>query len=218
MGTQLTRGFTILETILFLAITGLMVVTMIAITGASINIQRYTDAAETFKSQLQDQYSDVTSVQNSRDSTWSCDATARPVESGNEQRGQSGCMLVGRYVRIEGSDITLYNVLARQTSQSQTGNDVERMKNSFIFNVDTTAIENKTMEWGTSLAWPSAGTGSQSPTTPRSLGILILRSPLSGQIYTFTSSTVATPKDTTGPTTLGDMIVTTAQTEQDAMY
>ncbi len=183
-------------------------VSMLVGVGASINIQRYRDAAETFKTLLQQQYADLTSVQNGRSDDWSCDATARPIEGGSELRGQSNCMLVGRYVRIEQDSILLYNVLARKvgTGQSTAPNDVERMKNNYIFNVDTSAIEQKQMEWGTALAWPASGTGAFSPTTPRSIGILVVRSPDSGQIYTFTSDSIPNPSDTVGPPTFSAML------------
>lgn len=207
MGTQSTAGFTIIESMLFLAITGALIVGVIVGTGATIGIQRYRDAAETFKSVLQEQYASLSSVQNSRDSSWSCDATARPVEDGSEQRGQSGCMMVGRYLRIEGSDIAIYNVLARSNSGSTGVNDIQRMKNGYIFNVDTTSIDKKTMEWGAALAWPSAGAEARTPTSPRSIGIFIVRSPDSGQIYTFTNDTVPTPADTVGPSTFSALLV-----------
>lgn len=46
------------------------------------------------------------------------------------------------------------------------------------------------MEWGSVIAWPSSGFESRGPTTPRSLAMLVIRSPSSGTTYTFTSDTV----------------------------
>jgi hypothetical protein len=60
------------------------------------------------------------------------------------------------------------------------------------------------MEWDTRIAWPVEGPEQHSNPTPRSLAILFLRSPNSGQIYTFTGDTVF---DSPTPQMLTDMII-----------
>jgi hypothetical protein len=50
-------------------------------------------------------------------------------------------------------------------------------------------VESSTLEWGAQIAWPSSGSGSKSPTTPRTLSLLIIRSPSSGLVYTFSADT-----------------------------
>lgn len=204
MGTQFGRGFTIVETMLFLAISGVLIVTMVAATGAQVNIQRYRDAVETFKTTLQDQYGELSSVRNERDDTWGCNAAAQSQSGGNVARGQStDCILLGRYLEVEDGAISIYSVLGAGENTASTGNDISRLLNDYTLNVSTVSEETTEMEWGTKLAWPSIGTGSGT-STPRNLAVLFLRSPHSGQIYTFTSDTVPTAPS---PASLATMVV-----------
>ena len=183
MGTQVTRGFTIIETMLFLAISGLLIVGMLAGTGASINIQRYRDAVETFKTTLQNQYGELSSVKNDRDDNWTCTGTAQSEAGGSEARGQSDCVLMGRYLSVVDSKINISSVLGRENTTTQVAsNDIEYITKNYVLNVSTVTDESTILEWGTRIAWPASGTGAKTPTTPRSLAILFLRSPSSGQI------------------------------------
>jgi type II secretory pathway pseudopilin PulG len=77
MGTTYEAGFTILETMLFLAITGLLIAAMLFGVGTSINTQRYRDSVTSLKSFLQSQYSDIENVQNDRGDNWKCNAAYR---------------------------------------------------------------------------------------------------------------------------------------------
>jgi hypothetical protein len=93
-------------------------------------------------------------------------------------------------MRIESKDISIYTVLARQTSTTKRATDIATLDNNYAYNVSLDNVETRSMEWGTQLAWPVSGSGSKTPSTPRSIGILFIRSPESGGIYTFTSDTV----------------------------
>jgi type II secretory pathway pseudopilin PulG len=212
MGTQKLAGFTIIETMLFLAISGLLVVSLLATVGASVNIQRYRDATETFKSLLQQQYADLSSVQNARGNNWSCGSNATPVTGGaGEIRGQSTCMLVGKYMRIDGSDITIFNVIGYPKSgTTKQSNDIASLQNNYTLNASTFDVERTNMEWGTQIAFPVVVNGSPNPVqaTPHKIGFLVVRSPDSGLIYTFTNNDPNVPDEANiGPSTFTDMLV-----------
>lgn len=207
MGTQKTRGFTIIETLLFLAISGVLVIAMLAGVGVTIQIQRYRDAVETFKTLLQDQYSELASVKNEeRTAAWSCGSQAETVEGGTgaKERGQSDCVILGRYMAIVGADITMYNVVGYPSGLTTTGTDIDKLRANYVLNISTMTKEEETLEWGAEIAWPKTGGGSQSPQTPRSVSFLFIRSPDSGQIYTFTDNTAF---ETPTPSSLRDMVV-----------
>jgi type II secretory pathway pseudopilin PulG len=161
MGTQKTSGFTIVESLLFLAISGVLVVTMIGGVGVTIQIQRYRDAVGTFKSLVQDQYSELTSVKNERQTTWTCTPEAVTEEGGSDprERGQSQCVILGRFMTIEGPDITVRTVVGYQGASVTTGDDMAKLRSNYTLNVTDITVEQKKMEWGTQIAWPSAGPG-----------------------------------------------------------
>jgi len=196
MGNIKQAGFTIIETMLFLGVSSLLIVLLIAGTGASINTQRYQDAAETFKLMLQQQYADVASVQNSRDDSWSCGASARPTNTGTVQdnRGQSKCVLLGKYVRLQDEKISIYRVVAYPRIATVQANDIDSLKANYTLNVSSDGVDMSTMEWGTKIAYPKTG-GGTIPLAVRKMGILIVRSPDSGQVYTFTNRDSDVPND-----------------------
>lgn len=177
---------------LFLAVTGLLVLGILIGTGTALNNQRYRDAVETFKNLMQEQYADLGSVQNGRDNTWSCNAAALPSPGGDTIRGQSDCLLVGKYMRIDGRDITIYPVLAYKTGSATPGSisDIDVLDSQYAYNVARTEVNEAQMEWGTQISWPRSGSGARTPNYPRTLGLLFIRSPETGSIYTFSSDTV----------------------------
>lgn len=216
MGTNKLAGFTIIETTLFLGISSFLIVALIASTGNSINIQRYNDAVETFKSVLQQQYADVASVQNSRNDNWSCGSTANPTTTGTvkDNRGQSECSLVGKYVRIEDDKLSIYRVVAYESATPATpatsANDIISLKDNYVLNVSQDDMDSSTMEWGTRISYPATQSGApySMPQNPRKMGILIVRSPDSGQVYTFTNSDSDVPDDgSIGSANLESMLV-----------
>ena len=205
MGNHKRAGFTIIETMLFLGVSGLLIVLLISGTGASINTQRYQDAAQSLKSLLQQQYADVNSVVNSRDDNWSCGDSATPSVSSTikDNRGQSSCILIGKYVRLENEKISIYNVVAAKKASNSEDTDIKLLKSNYTLNISKDNVEQSVMEWGTRIAFPRPQTADS-----RKIGILIVRSPDSGQIYTFTNSDSSVPSDgNVGPASLANMLV-----------
>jgi type II secretory pathway pseudopilin PulG len=207
MGTTHNAGFTIIETMLFLAITGVLVASMLVGVGTAINIQRYHDSVTSFQSFLQGQYSSVTNVDNERDASWHCGATAATTQVGTSQNpGQSDCVILGRYITIVGGTTTVTDVDGYQTGTS-AGNDITALKTGYSLGLSTVNTRTDSLAWSTVIAWPTSGTGFKNPTTPRSIAILIIRSPISGSTYTFTSDTVP-PIANVDDTALKAMLVT----------
>lgn len=205
MGIRNSSGFTIIETMLFLAVTGLLIMGALIGTGASLSNQRYRDAVETFKGVIQAQYADLGSVRNDRTNAITCETDAS-LSVGPDQRGQSDCLIVGRYMVIDGEDIAIYTVLSReQASAPPQVTDVAALRNNYSYNI-ATGVEERSMEWGTQIAWPTSGPGSHADPTPSAVALLFIRSPESGRIYTFTSDTVPSGPAAITSQTFIDMI------------
>ena len=215
MGTRYSSGFTIIETVLFLSVTGLLVLGVLIGTGSAINNQRYRDATETFKSLMQEQYTAIESVRNGRDNIWGCESSgAQPIAGGTEIRGQSDCVIVGRYMQIRSDDITIYSVLARKTNPTMPTNDILAMANNYVYGVSTAEVISTNMEWGTEIAWPESGSGGRQDTMPRDIGVLFMRSPESGAIYTFTNDVIPAKGEVIAPANINTMITASAQGER----
>lgn len=210
MGIRSQEGFTIIETTLFLAVTSLLILMMIGGTSTSLNTQRYRDAVESFKSLVQQQYADLSSVQNGRSSNWNCDASSNVTQTGGNTllRGQSDCFIIGKYMRIDGGNISIYNVLASQTSTNIQTNDVVAMASNYAISASSAEVVTKTMDWQTQIAWAKAGSQDvKTPATPRQLGILFVRSPDSGLIYTFTSDSIPSDPSSVNQSTFTNLLV-----------
>jgi hypothetical protein len=117
-------------------------------------------------------------------------------------------VLLGRYLTVDDSTVSAYSVLGRPSqTQANTGNDIQKLASNYELNISTVTQDTSTLEWGARIAWPkvdSNGANRITSTTPRSIAFLFVRSPDSGQIYTFTSDTVPS---TPTPQTLKDMLV-----------
>jgi len=214
MGTKIA-GFTIIETLLFLAISGLMMVAMIAGVSVNLNTQRYNDSVRTFHTLIQEQYAKIASTENDRPADRPCglDATASPQENPSQPqiRGQSKCEVIGRYMAVEGSNIAIYPVLAYRnaTIDTATTDDIALMRNASYMRlgIDSSLADTRLLEWGTEIAWPSTGSEARSQRTPRSLALLFIRSPDSGQMYTFSSDSAPLSADSINENTIRSMIV-----------
>ena len=193
---SIRRGFTIIEVMLFLGITGAMIAGMLIGVGSSIGAQRYRDAVESLKSEIQQQYSDVVNVMNTRTNTeqQQCSVSdgklaVTPVDAGGATRGQSSrCMIVGTYLAVRGSEVKRYTILGYAPRESiiASSDDISILKSGvYTFGIDPESTESKSLEWGTQMKW-AGDTNTGDP-----LGILVLRSPNSGNIYTFTSRKIS---------------------------
>lgn len=179
-------GFTIIETMLFLGITGLLVIGVLAGTSSSINVQRYRDSITSLQSFLQQQFSNVSNVSNDRNGNWSCDnnGTITAITPGTV-RGQSDCVILGRFITTtnSGHTLSIRNVVGNLPSGlAAAQNDLAALMQYNIGIFSPTVNDNYDIEWDTSIV-------NQGTNVPASFSILMLRSPLSGVIRTFVNST-----------------------------
>lgn len=189
MGKRVNHGFTIIEVMLFLAVTGALTVAVLVGAGVSIGQQRYRDSVNSLKSFIQSQYSEVTNVVNDRAQNWTCDANgnATQIQNGGEVRGTSDCVILGRLVTVDttGKALTASNVIGNRTSGApEAESDLEELNN---YNMTVSSINSEASEvsWGAQIVAPRT-------TNPQAMSIFIVRSPLSSGVLTFTSDGVQT--------------------------
>jgi type II secretory pathway pseudopilin PulG len=188
MGIKTQNGFTIIETMLFLAVTGLLATAILVGSGVAIGQQRYRDSVNSLKSYVQQQYSEVTNVVNARNKSWTCDANGNVIASdasNGEARGTSDCVLLGRLMTVDstGTKLTASNVIGYKAAGTGTGtaaSDIDELKTNYKLTASPIDQDIADVSWGAQVV-------KQKTTTPMPLSMLIVRSPLSGSVMTFTA-------------------------------
>lgn len=181
MGMRISLGFTIIEVMLFLAITGLMITGVMAGANSSLNAQRYRDGVEATRNSISSEYAKVYSLTNTQESTDPCSGGAAP----SRLWGTSDCLYVGRLLQItSGSSpgavsqkLTVYPVVAIET-QPDKPDLIERYMFKKV--VGEGLVESKKLEWGL-----TAVTTAPKSSTLKEIAILILRSPVDGSVRTY---------------------------------
>ena len=201
MGKQATLGFTVIEVMLFLAVTGLLAIGILVGSGVAIGQQRYRDSVNSLKSFIQQQYNEVSNVVNSRNKGWTCDSTGAiaQVPSG-QPRGTSECVFLGRFITVSasGTELRAANVTAYRIPGTPEGaNDVAEIAN-YRLSISPIDQEVEEVAWGAQIV-------KQDTPSPMPVSILIVRSPLSGSLVTFTAE---------GATTNPNSLVNIANTNQ----
>lgn len=211
MGMHSTRGFTIIETMLVLAVTAMLLAGLFIGVGSAISTQRYRDSVVSFQAELQDQYSLTQNVSNDREGVWNCaeDATPTQAESGTGSNlGQTDCVILGRYIAVNGETIGTGTIIGYGDSGDASANDVEVL-GGYRLNIADTSVESSQLSWGSRIAHlgQSAAQG---------FSMMVLRSPVSGTMFTFTSRDGIMPANMT-PERLSSMVAAGAPTERQAL-
>lgn len=203
MGSKFSSGFTIIELMLFLAITGLLIAGILMNAASSLNDQHYRDGVEATRNIISAQYAKVYSLTN--DTTVGDSANIDPCQvlEGNDsavaRRGTSDCLYVGRLVQIipgaSSSTIRVSPVVAKPNASynptrvydnQQSGAATANTSPSTFaqryqvarYDGNNDLVQNQEMEWG--LAAVNPGSNNQQETA-----LLILRSPIDGTVQTY---------------------------------
>lgn len=186
-------GFTIIEIMIFIGITGLMIALLLTNSGSSLDMQRYRDTILSLQTFLQDQYSETISVRNNITGTFSCsisNTNSLTITTGDKMKGQSDCLLVGKYLKTSdntGTTIDAYAVLAQKKACIDCKSDLDALKNDYLVADDSTNATNlKTTHkllWGANMLKPDDKSANLQ------FSMAILKSPTSGNVYTLISPT-----------------------------
>lgn len=183
------RGFTIIEVMLFLAITGGLFAALMIGVNVGITQQRYLDSVRSFKALLQDQYSAAINTRNDNSQSWKCaDANdGNVVPSGSASpRGTSDCVILGRAIQIKnGERIVTSSVTGYAPGALDNANADSAVLLSYHPKLALYDQQEQSMDWDSVLtAAENKADASRSTAV-----ILILRSPVSGSIMVYTSGT-----------------------------
>lgn len=220
MRTQKRSGFTIIEVMLFLAITGALTVAILVGSGAAIGQQRYRDSVNSFKGLIQEQYGQIANVINSEVDKPACtDATDTLSFSDKSQqyRGTSNCLIIGRFLLIQPTEVTAYNVIGLPPEFPDKNKGDSDLLKSYAVAVDTTQLaETYEIGWGARIVWPKSVESTEGANGVTA-GVLIVRSPLSGSILTYVKNLKdgMVGDDAVLSALIGSMIDDTAMVQKD---
>jgi type II secretory pathway pseudopilin PulG len=203
MTTVRMHGFTIIELMLFLAVSAGLFAALLLGVNNGITQQRYKDSVYAYSSFLQSQYTEVLNTRNNRSSDWRCsDDPGGPAvtssTTGSQPRGTSSCVILGRAIEVK-NDVnektTIISSLvigSKPTTLSEPTNDIAALRSYNPTKVNNSEFINEVdLEWDSRL---TKTTDSSDPTSTEVAGFLILRSPLSGLLKIFASNR-ALPSD-----------------------
>lgn len=183
MGKTKTEGFTLIEVILFLAISALMMVGVFVGVSGSINRQRYDDASATFLDFMQSQYNLVDNVRNNRPDNRSCNSGGINSSS-DDGRGTSDCTVVGRLIKsTDGKNITSRPVYSHSDPPESATTESEVLDGLILKEAPnnlTNDDEDFTLAWQTQVY-----TDKDNKETSRRFAVLIVRLPTNGLIRTY---------------------------------
>ncbi len=187
------EGFTIIEVMLFLAITGLMMLGIFTAIRGTIDAQRYQDATASVVDYLQGQYNLVDNVQSNRKSTYTCAASG--ILGGASHRGTTNCSIVGRFVvsTDAGKTLTSQPIIAtRDIKQLPVDTDPVGMGLVLASKELMAEDQDHTVAWATSVYVESGGA------KDTQFAFAFVKNPYSGLTQTYYSSVGVTLASTLG--------------------
>lgn len=191
------RGFTIIEVMLFLAVSGLLLVAFLASVNGSIRNSRFSDATRSVQAFLQQQYTEVTSGVSKRGVNAICDGTT------TEFPGTSGtCVVTGKLIAFtDDTTAKVYTVVSDSNGDSlcttsQPSGTPSRHVASYCPRLlddsgeSTLETETFTVPWGVTITKQVYNGAADGQVFNR---LAILRSPTSERMYLYAYNDLRTP-------------------------
>lgn len=201
MGSRFSSGFTIIELMLFLAITGLLIAGILTNAANSLNDQHYRDGVESLRNKISAQYAKVYSLTNSSQAGSGENLDPCDDANGTALRGTSDCLYVGRLVELFPGDnmsrLRITPVVAEQRPEIDMGQYYANQQSGagsatdggvsaiharyrvFQHTGNAALVEEDQLDWGLA-AVPPGGSNSM-----MRVSLLIMRSPVDGTVQTY---------------------------------
>ncbi len=176
------RGFTIIETMLFLSVSALLFVGLISGVQVMINSARFSDAVNALQTKFRDQFEEVRSGINTRSGSLEdvCGTGSSMVAPGS-----SNCLILGKIIRFtdNSSKLRINYVIGNQINSQNSSTDSVAMLASMP-RISIIQSEETDIKWGAYyVKGLSLSDGALS--TNNYKAIAILRSPLTGTVMTY---------------------------------
>ncbi len=195
MGIRDKQGFTIIEVMLFLAITGLLAMALLGGWTKMIDTQRYRDSNRSLQSFLQQQYNLVYNVENGL-SNANCSVNGLGQVDVNENtgsvvaRGQSKCVIMGRYITVnsDGNLLTVASIVGvdqKREDLAGLSGDAEAIDAYLprrIYAQLSLSDNELAIPWGAKIS------GDNGSADVKRYAIVIIRAPVSGVVHTYTKT------------------------------
>jgi hypothetical protein len=190
------RGFTVIELMLFFAVSGALLVALMIGIGSTVSQQQYRESVISFSTFLQGQYSDALNTHNDKDNSWNCMGDGTVVQDNTTvyHKGTSSCVLLGKAIQIEDDSnhvqrIKTYYVVGCEPFNATCGNASPTIigTNDITTLASYSPIKTEFNAQEESLDWDSTLVTAGASHTHLTASILILRSPSSGLLRVFTS-------------------------------
>lgn len=186
--TRSKGGFTIIEVTLVMAITGVLAMLLIVGWARNLSTQSYKDGVNSLVAKLQNQYDEVYNTSNDRGKTLTCrGAPVYDATTTTTNQGSSDCVVLGRYLLFSNDTVTIKRIIGIDTNGASTTSDIDAIKDFSPQSVvnDVELADEYQLPWGITLYQPNTAK------TPVNKAVVIVRSPLSGAVYTYSLDTAA---------------------------
>ncbi|NCU40525.1 hypothetical protein EOL73_02080 [Candidatus Saccharibacteria bacterium] len=191
---QKAHGFTVIEVMIFLSISGLLIMIAFMGTSSSISRTRFTDAMRTTQAFMQQQYSDVQNGLNLRTETFSTDSCGVGI---NVDPGTGDCLIVGKLVTFDpssGNQIVVYPVISDVDPVVDSSMNEAQVLGAYNLRIAQNSKQYFDLPWQIKIIRSCDKSKIDTITNDKILGdcdgaifdsYLILRSPRSGAIETY---------------------------------
>ncbi len=156
---QKSRGYTIVEVLIVMAVTALMLVSALALVSGSQNKTEFTQAANDINQQINDVINEVASGYYGNANTQGCRATGSgPNFSGTANSGENNeCIFVGKIMQFTNSDIVNVYSIAGLRQKWGTQDDATSIADAQIKTVGGSK-EARNLKNGLRVQYVKAGT------------------------------------------------------------
>lgn len=181
---KIRKGFTIIEVIMFLAISSLVMVVVLSGIAINLNRARYKDSVNSYIDFLKGQYNSTVNVINNRSKDSPCLGGAIVEDNVHSSpRGTSECTVVGQLIQTDDGRKIKYSAVystVDKSSLDSSADDLVALKSAGL--ISSPNVDEYEVAWGASIKTDKTSGGSSAPMR---YSILIVRTPTTGIIHTY---------------------------------